>query len=112
MRNRDTKVAGPGQRSRAAAFSSSGLAVTTGAAGAVAASGGAWGGNTLSDAFADFFQQHYQRMSEDEIAETIERIERKAKRRYGVDITCANTPPQRGCGVRLRDQHLEVSRLP
>ena len=55
---------------------------------------GAWGGNTLGDAFADFFQSHYQRMTPDEIQETLARIERKAKRRYGVDITCKNTPPQ------------------
>ena len=44
-----------------------GLAITAGAAGAVGATRGAWGGNTMSDAFADFFQQHYQRMSEEEI---------------------------------------------
>ena len=28
----------------------------------------AWGGATLSDAFADFFQKHYLRMSSEEIA--------------------------------------------
>ena len=73
-----------------------GVAIAAGAAGTLTVTRGAWGGNTLSDTFADFFQQHYQRMSEDEIAATIERIERKAKRRYGIDITCANTPPQEG----------------
>ena len=35
-------------------------------------------------------------MTEEEIRDTIERIERKAKRRYGVDIQCTNTPPQDG----------------
>lgn len=95
MRNRETKV--PDQVSdHARRRFLKRLAAGTGAAGAVAASGGAWGGNTLSDAFADFFQQHYQRMSAAEIAETIARIERKAQRRYGVDITCANTPPKEG----------------
>jgi molybdopterin-containing oxidoreductase family iron-sulfur binding subunit len=73
-----------------------GVAIAAGAAGAATATRGAWGGSTLSDAFADFFQQHYQRMSEEEIRATIERIERKAKRRYGIDISCANTPPQDG----------------
>ncbi|MCP4410779.1 MAG: 4Fe-4S ferredoxin, partial [Gammaproteobacteria bacterium] len=57
---------------------------------------GAWGGNTLSDTFADFFQQHYQRMTEKELQTTLERIERKAKQRYSVDIKCKNTPPQEG----------------
>ncbi len=56
----------------------------------------AWGGQTFGDAFADFFQKHYQRMSADEIEDALERIERKAKLRYGVDIDCGNTPPQEG----------------
>ncbi len=72
------------------------LAVGTGVAGAVSATGGAWGGSTLSDAFADFFQQHYQRMSDTEIAETIARIERKAQQRYGIDITVSNAAPLEG----------------
>ena len=54
----------------------------------------AWGGKSFQDAWQDFFQQHYQRMDSDEIKATLERIERKAKRRYGVDINCDNTPPQ------------------
>ncbi len=64
-----------------------------GAAGASGAAYGAWGGKALGDAFADFFQQHYQRMTPEELEETLRRIERKAKRRYGVDIRCKNTPP-------------------
>jgi Fe-S-cluster-containing dehydrogenase component len=51
----------------------------------------AWGGSTLSDAFADFFQQHYREMAREEIDETLTRIERKAKRRYGVEIDCKDT---------------------
>ena len=54
----------------------------------------AWGGKSFQDAWEDFFQKHYQRMERDEIKATLERIERKAKRRYGVDINCDNTPPQ------------------
>ena len=66
-----------------------------GAATAAAASTStpSWGGTTLSDAFADFFQQHYQRMTAEEISQTLQRIERKAKQRYQVDIRCKNTPP-------------------
>lgn len=56
----------------------------------------AWGGQTFSDAFADFFQKHYQRMSKEEIDEALERIERKAKLRYDADIECSNTPPIEG----------------
>lgn len=53
----------------------------------------AWGGTTLGDAFADFFQDHYQRMTPEEVGETMARIERKAKRQYGVEIECKDTPP-------------------
>ncbi len=56
----------------------------------------AWGGQTFGDAFAEFFQKNYQRMSAEEIEAALERIERKAKRRYEVDINCENTPPQEG----------------
>ena len=62
-----------------------------GAAGAAvtgAAAGPAWGGSTMLDAVGGFFQDQYQRMSEEEIADAIGRIERNAKRRYGVDIIC------------------------
>jgi len=53
----------------------------------------AWGGETLADALGDMFQDHYQRMSRDEIDAALARIERRARRRYGVDISCENTPP-------------------
>ena len=61
-----------------------------------AASTPAWGGSTLGDAFAEFFQDHYQRMTPAEIEEALARIERKAQRRYGVEIDCRNTPPLPG----------------
>ena len=72
-----------------------GIGAVTAATGAAAASP-AWGGNTMSYTFADFFQANYQQMTQVEIWETLERIERKAKRRYGVDIDCKNTPAQEG----------------
>lgn len=53
----------------------------------------AWGGNTLADAVGDFFQSHYRRMEPDEVQAALERIERRAAQRYGVEISCANTPP-------------------
>ena len=60
---------------------------------AAAAATPAWGGRTFQDAWQDFFQDHYQRMNKQEIQDTLARIERKAKERYGVDIKCENTPP-------------------
>ena len=68
--------------------------VGVGAAAAVAQP--AWGGQTFQDAFAGFFQKDYRRMSAEEIAEALERIERKALDRYDVTIDCQNTPPQPG----------------
>lgn len=49
------------------------------------------GGGTLADAFADFFQRHYREMAREEIEATLARIERKARRRYGVAIDCKDT---------------------
>ena len=72
------------------------LGGVTAAAAATAVPRPSWGGLSLGDAFADFFQRHYQEMSPEEVSETLARIERKAKARYGVDIQCANTPPQPG----------------
>jgi len=67
---------------------------TAGAAFTVASARPAWGGSTLMDAMGSFFQDHYQRMSAEEIADAIGRIERRAQRRYGVDITCKDVKPQ------------------
>ncbi len=60
---------------------------------ASAPAGAAWGGSTLMDAMGSMFQDHYQRMSSDEIQAALARIERKAKRKHGVDIVCEDTPP-------------------
>ena len=74
-----------------------GLAQVGAAAGAVASTAGvaqaAWGGKTLQDALGGFFQDHYQRMSPDEIAAALQRIERKAERQHGAPIHCEDTPP-------------------
>ncbi len=64
--------------------------------GGVALGKASWGGESLKDAFGDFFQDHYKRMTPEEIQDALARIERKAKRRFGVDITCENTPPKDG----------------
>jgi len=56
----------------------------------------AWGGLTFREAFDDFFRKHYKKMSREEIQATLRRVERKARRRFGVDITCKNTPAQEG----------------
>ena len=56
----------------------------------------AWGGQTFGDAFADFFQKQYQRMTADEVEDALARIERKAEQRYGVEIDVQSTPPQEG----------------
>ena len=73
-----------------------GLGAVGAAAGATAAMRPAWGGATLRDAMGDFFQDHYQRMTSAEIADALARIERKAKRKFGKDIRCENTPPLAG----------------
>ena len=77
-----------------------GCAAGAGAAG-VAAAGGvagtdhgpAWGGSSLRDTFGSLFQDHYQRMTPEEIQAALARIERNAKRTYGVDIRCEDTKP-------------------
>lgn len=66
------------------------------AASASAPAKAAWGGSTLADAMGSFFQSHYQRMTKDEMRDALARIERKAKRQHGVDITCEDTPPIAG----------------
>ncbi|MFN2289513.1 MAG: 4Fe-4S dicluster domain-containing protein [Chromatocurvus sp.] len=71
-----------------------GAAAGAGAAVVGTAAGPAWGGSTLMDSMGSFFQDHYQRMSDEEIADAIGRIERRAKRRYGVDIICQDQAPQ------------------
>jgi Fe-S-cluster-containing dehydrogenase component len=67
-----------------------------GAAGSAGVAQAAWGGSTLQDALGSFFQDHYQRMTQDEIRSALERIERKAQRKHGVAIECKDVKPQPG----------------
>lgn len=53
-------------------------------------------GGSVSDAFGAFFQDHYQRMTKEELSEAIERIERTAKETHGAEISVANDPPLEG----------------
>ena len=56
----------------------------------------AWGGSSFMDTMGDFFQDHYVRMSDEEMKDALERIQRKAKRKFGVDISCEDTKPLPG----------------
>ncbi|MGH7333334.1 MAG: 4Fe-4S dicluster domain-containing protein, partial [Candidatus Rokuibacteriota bacterium] len=53
-------------------------------------------GETLADALGGLFQKHYQAMSRQEVQQAIARIERRAKREYGVDVTVGTEPPMEG----------------
>ncbi|HKI97104.1 MAG TPA: 4Fe-4S dicluster domain-containing protein [bacterium] len=72
------------------------IATFFGAGGAVAASNALQEDGAVADAVGDFFQQHYKKMSPEEIQAAIGRIEREAKRTYGADITVGNDPPLEG----------------
>ena len=87
------KTGGPAQLARRRFLK---RVASAGAAAGAAASAPAWGGSSLADAFADFFQDQYQRMSPEEVQETLARVEPKARRRFGVDIRCKNTPAMPG----------------
>ena len=50
----------------------------------------------LSDMLGRLSQKHYQRMSPDEVKEAVARIERRAKRRHGEDITVGTEPAMDG----------------
>lgn len=50
----------------------------------------------FNEAWAEFFQNHYQLMTKEEIAEAIARLERKAEQRYEGKFTIANDPPLEG----------------
>jgi molybdopterin-containing oxidoreductase family iron-sulfur binding subunit len=50
----------------------------------------------LSDMLGRLFQKHYQRMSPDEVKAAVGRIERRAKRQYGADVTVGTEPAMEG----------------
>ncbi|MBS0396842.1 MAG: 4Fe-4S dicluster domain-containing protein, partial [Proteobacteria bacterium] len=80
----------PGRRQFLGTLAAAGGAVAAGAAGA------AWGGSTMSDVFASFFQKHYQEMTPAEREATLRRIERDAERRFGTKLSCSDPPPLPG----------------
>ncbi|MGN7611035.1 4Fe-4S dicluster domain-containing protein [Magnetococcales bacterium HHB-1] len=51
--------------------------------------------SAIKDTMAAFFQDHYRRLSTLEIQQALARIERQAKRDYGIKLHCRNTPPQK-----------------
>jgi molybdopterin-containing oxidoreductase family iron-sulfur binding subunit len=51
------------------------------------------GAESLADAWGALLQQQYTRMTPDEITAAIGRIERRAKRQHGVDISVGTEPP-------------------
>jgi Fe-S-cluster-containing dehydrogenase component len=53
-------------------------------------------GETLADALGGLFQKHYKAMNREEVKQAIARIERRAKREYGVDVTVGTEPPMEG----------------
>ena len=71
-----------------------GAASTLGVGGAFAAS--AIHGETFSDTLHTLLQDHYLRMTPEEIHEALARIEREAKRTFDATIRCGNTPPLPG----------------
>lgn len=84
----------PNRRRFLARVAQAGAVAGTVAGGTVAAQHGSYGGLTLRDALGSLFQDHYQRMTPDEIAAALQRIERRAKHSHGVDIHVKNTPPR------------------
>jgi molybdopterin-containing oxidoreductase family iron-sulfur binding subunit len=53
-------------------------------------------GETLSDALGGLFQKHYKKMSREEVKEAVARIERRARRQHGVDVSVGTEPPMEG----------------
>ncbi len=52
--------------------------------------------HAFSDALGSFFQKQYTEMSREEVQAAIARIERRAKREHGVEITVGSEPPLDG----------------
>ncbi len=48
---------------------------------------------SISDKIGNFFQQHYQKMSKEEVTEALARLERRYKAIYGLDIKVKNDTP-------------------
>lgn len=67
-----------------------------GIGGGLAAKAAGPDGEVMSDALGSFFQQHYKKMSPQDVQEALERIKRKARRKYDVDITVSTEPALEG----------------
>lgn len=50
-------------------------------------------GSSFGDAFSEYFQSHYRKMTKEEITEALARLERQAKREWEVDIKIEAYPP-------------------
>jgi len=77
-----------GYGSAAVVASSSGMMMV-----AKAAEGTGKSGYSFGDMVATFFQKHYQKMSNEELRASIDRLERKYKEERGVEVKVGNTPP-------------------
>lgn len=86
----------PARRRFLGGVAAAGAGVAAAAAATAATTQGAWGGATLRDAMGSLFQDHYQRMTRDEIQAALGRIERRAERVHGASIRCTDTPAQPG----------------
>ena len=54
------------------------------------------GADSLADVWGALLQQQYTRMTPEEVKAAIGRIERRAKRQYGVDLSVGTEPPMEG----------------
>jgi molybdopterin-containing oxidoreductase family iron-sulfur binding subunit len=77
----------PGERTERGATRREFLKVTAAGVGAAAAVPGA----AQAFDFEEFMQKHFREMSDEELAETLERLERKYSKKYGVDMTVKGT---------------------
>ncbi|MBF0590110.1 MAG: 4Fe-4S dicluster domain-containing protein [Magnetococcales bacterium] len=70
-----------------------GVGVGLAAGGGVALKAASAEGTPLGDSLEQLLQDHYQRMTPEEIQRALRRIERQAQRQHGVAIRCENQAP-------------------
>ena len=101
MSDRDPSAPGaepgpaPTQVSRRTLLTKLGLAGATAAVGgaSTAFAAAAVDDEAFQDELATYFQDHYVRMTKEEIEQAMARLERMAKRNFGVDVRISNHPP-------------------
>ncbi len=71
-------------------------AAITGAAVASGAVSGESASISFSDSIGNFFQKHYQQMSQEELKEALARLERRYKATFETDIAVGNSPLLKG----------------